>query len=380
MDKSRKIRYGIDELTSVEVIREINDCVSQNQQINLQLEFPARDEDIDEGEVRVDELYELFKFDTTIAMQNTIFENSRHIKTIEIDNDCSDKEEHRRCFNFFIKIVLGIIGKGKYLTYISYDFELEEANQLAQALRRSNNNNNGAIESFYFSVGNLKPVTFQPLWNALLAVGVRKIRFGNNYDTDQPINYYNNTNVDFTGMETNTSLKELDLTSYDMGENDCWNLFHAIKKNKGLKELQLNYWNYQCLPTRMKRLFEQMLCENITLLDFRLEHFDDETVQDRIFEVIQFHMELNRLWKRYIMKREREMISRTVITRREERDNNNNNNNNEEEERKKRLKMRLLFRVFHQKPVLRTTILFHLLREYPDDLIDTDHFRNQFSS
>ena len=28
-----------------------------------------------------------------------------------------------------------------------------------------------------------------------------------------------------------------------------------------------------------------------------------------------------------------------------------------------------------KKPVLRDTILFHLLCEYPDDLIDTDHFQ-----
>ena len=30
--------------------------------------------------------------------------------------------------------------------------------------------------------------------------------------------------------------------------------------------------------------------------------------------------------------------------------------------------MRLLFCVFHKKPVMRDTIIFHLLREYPDDL------------
>ena len=73
--------------------------------------------------------------------------------------------------------------------------------------------------------------------------------------------------------------------------------------------------------------------------------------------------------------------STVVITQIEEGDNNNNNNNNnEEEERKKKLKMRLLFRVFHQKAVLRTTVLFHLLSEYPDDLVDTDHFRNRYYS
>ena len=97
------IRYGIDELTSLEVIYKINECVSHNQHINLQLEFPTRDHTIDEGEE--DEVYELFKFDATVAMQNSIFENSRHIKRIRMNNDCNEKGEHSKCFNFFTKIV-----------------------------------------------------------------------------------------------------------------------------------------------------------------------------------------------------------------------------------------------------------------------------------
>ena len=109
-----------------------------------------------------------------------------------------------------------------------------------------------------------------------------------------------------------------------------------------------------------------MMCENITLLDFGLE-FAGEDIQNGISELINFHMKLNRMWKRYIMKREREKKAPAVITLRKEGDNNN-----KEEERKKRLKMRLLFCVFHKKPVMRDTIIFHLLREYPDDLIDTN--------
>merc|ERR1712238_338892 len=46
--------------------------------------------------------------------------------------------------------------------------------------------------------------------------------------------------------------------------------------------------------------------------------------------------------------------------------------------KKKRLKMRLFLNLFIRKPVLRDTILFHLLRDYQVDLMDTDHFRNRY--
>jgi len=59
-----EIRYnGIHELTSAEVIQKINECVSHNKQTWLDLYFCTR-------------------FDATGAMQNTIVENSRHIKKI----------------------------------------------------------------------------------------------------------------------------------------------------------------------------------------------------------------------------------------------------------------------------------------------------------
>merc|ERR1712194_215350 len=127
-------------------------------------------------------------------------------------------------------------------------------------------------------------------------------------------------------------------------------------KNTGLEKLELDYNTYNDLSEEIKRLFEEMMCENITLLDCCLDTYGHD-VQDGIFEVIQFHMKVNRMWKRYMMQREREKKTRTVITR------------IEEGERKKRLKMRLLLHLFMEKPVMRDTVIFHLLREYPDDFV-----------
>ena len=387
------INYGIHELTSVEVIREINECVSHNQHIELlTLEFPARNHLIHEG--AVDENYERFRFDATVDMQDTIVRNSRPIKEIVVWNDCSEKEEHRRCFNYFTNIVRLIRGNGKHLTYYNNGEEKMDAllferaiQQLAEAVVQSRNNKDttNAIESFHFGDPNLTPGTFQLLWNTLLDSGTRKITFYNTIrniiwndtaDVNHPINDNNNNNtINFTGMETNASLKELDLAGYDMGEEDFRSLFHSMKWNKGLVTLKLKYSDYQELPKEVKKLLEEVLCENSTLLDCCLKRGYHD-VHDRIFEVIHCQMEVNRRWKRYLLKREREKIVRTVLARTKERENTNNNHN-EEDERKKRLKMRLLFRVFHQKPVLRTTLLFHLLSEYPDDLVDTEHFRNR---
>ena len=179
-----------------------------------------------------------------------------------------------------------------------------------------NNNNNDAIDSFHFRDSTIKPVTFQPLWTALLDSGVRKIRFGNNCDADPSINY-NNIKLDFTDMETNTSLKELDLGEYNMREDDYRNLFHSMKKNKGLERLKLKYYTYQYLSTQMKTLFEEMICESTTLLDCRFYRPGrPRNERDPVFQMIQFQMKLNRMWKRYIiMKHEREKKERTVLTR-----------------------------------------------------------------
>ena len=284
----------------------------------LVLDFPGRD-DFDEDDDD-DENYQLFRFDATADMQNEAIAYSRHIKTIGIYNRCTQQEEHSRCFTFYTKIVQGIIGNGKHLVYNSFkfEFELEQAHQLANALR-SNNNNNGAIEI--------------PLWNALLDSGVRKIAFWN---TDRANNLLDNTTtIDFTGIETNKSLTQLFLKGYRMREGDYRNLFHSMKKNKGLEKLELNYNTYKELPEKVKRLFEEMMCENITLLDCILHISMGRDEQDQIFEVIQGHMKLNCMWKRYIMKREREKNTSAVITKIEERDNNNNNNEEEEKKKKK---------------------------------------------
>ena len=264
------ISYGIAQLTSVEVIRKIKECVSYNQQIELILDFPARDE------YDYDENYERLRFDATVDMQNTICLNSRHIKKLTMYNDSGDKDEHDRCFTFCTRIVLEIIGNGMHLTYQSsyIALELQQANQLAEALRRSNNNNNNdnnAIEKFSFYAPRLKPVIFQLLWNALLDSSVRKIFIGN---PDMNINI----NIDFTGMNTNTTLTELELSGYNTRDEDCRNLFRAIKKNTGLEKLELNFY-WDVLP-QLKRWFEEMLCENITLLDCRF--YRDEYKQVRI--------------------------------------------------------------------------------------------------
>ena len=369
------IHYGIDELTSNEVIRKIKEFVSYNQEIELDLVFPAHYDDPAH--------YELFKFDATVTMQNTVFENIRHIKTLRMCNDCNIREEHKRCFAFCIKIVLGIIGKGKHLIYETFDFELEQANELAQALLRLNNNNNGAIDSFELNEMELTPVTLQPVLDALLDSGVRKIEFGNDYTMSPPIDY-NNNNINFTGIKKNISLKELDLGRFDMQEEDCRNLFTSLKVNKGLEKLQLRYTTYSYLSTRMKRLFKQILRENITLLDFRLVDCegDDVEIDDPIFKVIQFHTTVNPMMKRYIVKRNTESTVAAMAVhagagagagiggrdcaraRASTKEANNNN--------KKWLKMRMLLNLFIQKPVFRDTMIFHLLRDYPDDLMDTD--------
>merc|ERR1712238_122829 len=176
-------------------------------------------------------------------------------------------------------------------------------------------------------------------------------------------------------MGTNISLKELNLGRYKMREEDFRNLFHSIKKNKGLEKLELNYDTHMELPEELKRLFEEMMFENSTLLDCRFYlPGRPENERDPVFQMFQFYMTLNRLWKRYIiMKRERDKKNPAVITRIEGGDNNNN----EEDERKKRFRMRLLLHLFMKKPVMRNTIIFHLLREYPDDLVNNNNNGNE---
>lgn len=75
---------------------------------------------------------------------------------------------------------------------------------------------------------------------------------------------------------------------------------------------------------------------------------------------IQFQKKVNRMWTRYLMKRNEESTvtaltargrTRVVIVPSAEAQN------------KKKLKMRLLLHLFMKKPVMRDTILFHLLRD-----------------
>jgi len=244
----------------------------------------------------------LFRFDATEEMQNATVDNSMHIKEIAIDNPCNRKDEHIRCFNFFTRIIQGIIGNGKHLRYASYngshEFNLEQANQLADALR-TNNNNNNAIESFHFDDCTLTPVTFQLLWDPLLAIGVREITFLN-YNRASPYYHHDNNNINFMGMEANTSLKELDLKWYNMREEDYQSLFISMKVNKGVKILTLPYIDLFS-KKRITRLFKEMMRENITLLDCRTGNNDEDRY--RIFKMINFHTELNRMWNRYMMKR-----------------------------------------------------------------------------
>ena len=242
------VQYGIDEFTSAEVIEEINECISHNEQMVLVLDFPARDEDLDEGED--DENYELFKFDATDEMQNTIAKNSRLIKTITVFNGSNDKDEHIRCFNFFIRIIQGLIGNGKHLTYVN-DKEKMDAllfegviNQLAEAVLQSNNNNNNndAIESFHFDELNLNPGTVQPLLDALLDSGVRNISLWSYDFFAGRLSNNTNNNINFTGMETNESLKELNLFHFDMQKEDYWNLFHSIKKKQRIRKMEIQLY------------------------------------------------------------------------------------------------------------------------------------------
>ena len=75
-----KISYGMDELTSVEVIHKIIKFVSLNQQIHLILIFPA----CNDLHVDNNESYEHFRFDATLDMQNVLVKNSMCINKKEI--------------------------------------------------------------------------------------------------------------------------------------------------------------------------------------------------------------------------------------------------------------------------------------------------------
>lgn len=98
-------------------------------------------------------------------------------------------------------------------------------------------------------------------------------------------------------------------------------------------------------------------------------------------------MEINRKWKRYIIKMKREgeeektvsasdvvtttvttagIISSTTTTTAEVADTN------EEIERKKRFKMRTLLHTFMKKQVMRDAIIFSLLTDYSDVFYDDD--------
>ena len=331
---TRRIIVGANHLNQQQVPNEIRECISRNEQMQLRLTFRNSD-----------------RLDAIVEMQNTIVENIVHIKKIVICNYCKERNQNIRCFSFFVKLVQESIGEEKKFQYFNFmvvansTVLFEHVNQLADALRSTNNT--GAIESFSFHDSNLNSITFQPLWDALLVSGVRKVELVNPYEYRE-YDYSNNTNgtINFTSFRTNTSIQELYL-DFSMSKHKWKQLFDAIAVNKGLEKLEFS-GSKVLVKLDLILLFKQMIRTNTSLLNVAL-HYRGTAIQflDDLKIEINIQIKLNRMWKRYISRRQWELkktsAAATVIT---------TTINEEEEKRKKRLKMRLLLQ-FIKKPALR---------------------------
>jgi len=112
--------------------------------------------------------------------------------------------------------------------------------------------------------------------------------------------------IDFSKLSTNTSVNKLRLRLKSKSDLIRTNLFESIKVNQTLKKLHLNFYG-MVFQERERTSFIEMLRENITLIEVLVP------VKDLDRE-IGIQTELNRMWKRFIRKREERVAATTATT------------------------------------------------------------------
>jgi len=165
-----------------------------------------------------------------------------------------------------------------------------------------------------------------------------------------------------------------------------------MKVNKGLEKLCIpNLNNLKTFQIRETNLFREMIRENITLIEVRISGTQFERI---LREEIANCTQLNRTWKRYIVKKEEQKMDASAVIvegtsaaiNNEFRINNANNfdaidqtlrneegmiRRKEEDNERKIFKIRMLLHTFMVRPRMRDTIIFIILSE-SFDVFDND--------
>jgi len=366
-----EIIFRNDESNAQQVIDTMTECIERKDKIRLLLHFNFNDR---------------ARFDSSLEMKNKVFENLIHIKSLQFKNcytthiggiDNGQMNEHRKCFIFFTRIVQESNGAIQHFDY--YDdhgnYSIDEFNHLATAIR---SNKNGHIESFKVDIGdNMNIDLFQPLWNALLDTGIQKVNLNVSFHdqaideivdaTDNgPYGIYriNNLNL-FSRLSTNKSLTELTLDSdQHMLRQDWRDLFNSIKPNTGLEKLTLpNFISHVFNDDEEERWFTEMLHMNTSLTDVTIANYDSPDLQTEI----KTETDLNRMWKQCIV------VSDIEREQQQQEEEEEEEMEKEKEEKRKQFKMRVLLYIALNKPVLRDTIQFILLSDYPDVFLCDDN-------
>jgi len=275
------------------------------------------------------------KFNETVQMRTAIHENRNQMKQFTLLNFCKDPKEYLKWFTFFITFLqtdrceIKLFGYYTNIEESDNIFSLQHAIQFTNAIQLNNNNRNGPIESFTLGGIFNNTEAFQRTWNSLLETGVEELHLFIKFSRDQSDND-DNTNMNFTSLFTNTSLKVLYINRFDMSPQGWRNLFNSIKINRGLEELHLqSFSDYTVLSKRDKRLFKEMICENITLLVCEIQMVREQSLVDQteINKMIKAHTKRNLYWKKYkIMKREQKAAAAIAAAAAINNSNNGTNN------------------------------------------------------
>jgi len=305
-----------------------------------------------------------FRFSETVELRELILQKKSNIHHLEVFD----------CLEFFIQFLLANNGETTHFLYSCttiVSMHLEKATKLSNAIR-SNNNNNGNIESFIFSGFCDSSQVFQPVWDALLlTTGVQELKLFIHFLENNDVNGGNN--IDFSNISTNTSLKELEVGSTLCGTN----LFESIKGNTTVEKLTISsqYGAENNFDKSGKKAFLEMLVNNTTLRQVELK---DKNGNPLLREEINIHTTVNQVWQRLlIIKRKERMADATaaaistttpnvaIIITVDDTVEKNKKMAEEKKMMKKKKEMLFYLKTFH-KPLMRNELIFSYLTENAD--------------
>jgi len=329
------------------------------------------------------------EFSETAEMRTAMLENIVHINRFGIFNYCKKRNENLSWFNYLLQFIQTDHGGTKYDVEYHHPLSglhgsvnhlsLEHAIKLSDALLLNMNdhdNDNSHIEKFSLAYNFCNVEAFQTIFNAVLETGVPYIKLRPKFLESRDGGNTNNNNINFTGLSTNMSVKQLDFNGFGMLQQNWRNLFISIKGNTGLEKLHIDCRSHRSSLNNAETVacFKEMLRKNITLIDVEAL-FDDDNEQIGINNVITIKTKFNRKWNQYLMKRkEEEEKNASTITIPSPPPPAHLA---AAAERKRRFKMGCLFHAFRNKQVMRDTVLFHFLSESPDLLIDNEVQQNR---